>query len=106
MNLLIRRGRIRRSKRYVGGARYHQQGRGPQCQHNDTMVRRVRALDPQTGEKKWGVQDERRDRCGILTTAFDLLFTGGREGFFQALDARSGKLLWKDQRGRNIRWVP
>ena len=32
---------------------------------------------------------------GILTTASDLLFTGGREGYFFALDARDGALLWK-----------
>lgn len=31
---------------------------------------------------------------GILTTASDLLFVGGREGYFQALDARTGELLW------------
>ena len=24
-----------------------------------------------------------------------MLFTGGREGYFQALDARNGRLLWK-----------
>ena len=33
--------------------------------------------------------------AGILTTASDLLFSGGREGFFYALDARTGQLLWK-----------
>ena len=33
--------------------------------------------------------------AGILTTASDLLFSGGREGYFFALDARNGKLLWK-----------
>jgi alcohol dehydrogenase (cytochrome c) len=32
---------------------------------------------------------------GNLTTASDLLFTGGREGYFLALDARTGALLWK-----------
>jgi glucose dehydrogenase len=36
---------------------------------------------------------------GVLTTASDLLFVGGREGFFQALDARSGALLWKGDLG-------
>ena len=41
------------------------------------------------------VPDDRRDRRGILTTAADLVFTGGREGYFQALDARTGALLWK-----------
>ena len=33
--------------------------------------------------------------AGILTTASDLLFSGGREGYFFALDARDGTLLWK-----------
>ena len=36
---------------------------------------------------------------GILTTASDLLFTGGREGYFPALDARTGELLWKSSLG-------
>jgi alcohol dehydrogenase (cytochrome c) len=37
--------------------------------------------------------------AGILTTATDLLFTGGREGYFFALDAKNGSLLWKIQLG-------
>jgi glucose dehydrogenase len=43
---------------------------------------------------------------GILTTATDLLFTGGREGYFQALDARSGKLLWRVNGGASIAMGP
>ncbi len=39
---------------------------------------------------------------GILTTAGDVLFTGGREGIFQALDARTGKLLWMSRLGSQI----
>ena len=39
---------------------------------------------------------------GILVTASDLLFTGGREGYFQALDARTGALLWKASLGAQI----
>ena len=39
---------------------------------------------------------------GILTTASDVLFTGGREGYFQALDARTGTLLWKANLGAQI----
>ena len=37
--------------------------------------------------------------AGILTTASDVLFTGGREGYFFALDAMNGSLLWKIQLG-------
>jgi len=32
--------------------------------------------------------------AGILTTASDLLFNGGRQGYFFALDTTNGKLLW------------
>ena len=33
--------------------------------------------------------------AGVLTTASDLVFSGGKEGYFFALDARTGALLWK-----------
>ena len=35
---------------------------------------------------------------GVLTTASDVLFSGGKEGYFFALDARTGELLWKASR--------
>jgi alcohol dehydrogenase (cytochrome c) len=55
----------------------------------------VIAIDPRTGEKKWKFPMTDTSDSGLLTTASDLLFTGGREGYFQALDARTGALLWK-----------
>ena len=39
---------------------------------------------------------------GILTTAGDILFTGGREGYFYALDARTGAILWKTRVGADV----
>ena len=42
----------------------------------------------------------------MLTTASDLLFTGGREGYVLALDARNGKLLWKSSLGGQIVMAP
>jgi glucose dehydrogenase len=39
---------------------------------------------------------------GILTTDSDLVFAGGREGYFHALDARTGTLLWKANLGGEI----
>ena len=44
--------------------------------------------------------------AGMLTTASDLLFTGGREGYFFALDAMNGALLWKIQLGGPIQNGP
>jgi alcohol dehydrogenase (cytochrome c) len=55
----------------------------------------VRAIDPKTGEQKWEFKMLDVTDAGILTTATDLLFSGGREGYFFALDGRSGELLWK-----------
>ena len=53
----------------------------------------VAAIDPATGDRKWTFPMYDLTDAGILTTASDLLFTGGREGYFQALDARTGTLL-------------
>jgi len=66
----------------------------------------VRALDPVTGEKKWEFKMTDVTQSGILTTATDVLFTGGREGFFQALDARTGKLLWRVNAGGEVAMGP
>jgi alcohol dehydrogenase (cytochrome c) len=59
----------------------------------------VIAIDPATGDRKWTFPMYDLTDAGILTTASDLLFTGGREGYFQALDARTGQLLWKSSLG-------
>jgi alcohol dehydrogenase (cytochrome c) len=62
----------------------------------------VVALDPQTLERKWTFNQYDVTDSGILTTATDLLFTGGREGYFHALDARTGTVLWKVALGGQI----
>lgn len=62
----------------------------------------VIAIDPATGQKKWKYEMIDVTTSGILTTASDLLFTGGREGHFMAFDAADGKLLWKVSLGGQI----
>ena len=66
----------------------------------------VMALDPQTGEQRWKFEQYDVSDSGILTTASDLLFTGGREGYLHALDARTGALLWKTSLGGQIVMAP
>jgi alcohol dehydrogenase (cytochrome c) len=39
---------------------------------------------------------------GVLSTASDLVFAGGREGYFYALDARTGAVLWRQMLGGQI----
>ncbi len=62
----------------------------------------VIAIDPTTGEEQWKFDMTDVTSSGILTTATDLLFTGGREGYFHALDAQDGELLWKTTLGGMI----
>jgi alcohol dehydrogenase (cytochrome c) len=63
----------------------------------------VRAIDPKTGEKKWDYRMTLpRTDAGVMTTASDVLFSGGADGSFYALDARDGKLLWKTNLGPTV----
>ncbi|MDO8271981.1 MAG: PQQ-dependent dehydrogenase, methanol/ethanol family [Gammaproteobacteria bacterium] len=64
------------------------------------------AMDPETGEAKWKYEQFDVSDSGMLTTASDLLFTGGREGHFHALNARTGELLWKASLGGQIVMAP
>ena len=54
------------------------------------------ALDPNTGDRKWTFPLYDLTESGIMTTASDLVFTGNRDGFLLALDARTGAVLWKN----------
>ena len=62
----------------------------------------IRALDPHTGEMKWQFKMTDVTDAGVLTTASNLLFSGGREGYFFALNARNGELLWKASLGGGV----
>jgi len=54
----------------------------------------IRALDPKTGDKKWDFKMVNYTESGVLSTAGDLVFGGGMDGMFVALDAKTGELLW------------
>ncbi len=62
----------------------------------------VQAIDPLTGDAKWKFEMVDVTDTGIFTTATDLLITGGREGYLQAFDARTGTLLWKTNLGAQM----
>ncbi|MCU1330053.1 MAG: hypothetical protein JWN34_5423 [Bryobacterales bacterium] len=55
----------------------------------------IQALDPKTGAIKWQHKMFDVTDSGVLVTASDVVFAGGREGYFYALDARNGTVLWK-----------
>ena len=62
----------------------------------------VIAVDPATGDTKWKFETITPPTSGLLSTAGGLVFGGDREGYFFALDARSGKVLWKFQTGGTV----
>ena len=66
----------------------------------------VIAMDPRSGGAAWKFRQFDVSDSGMLTTASDLLFTGGREGHFHALDAWTGELLWKASLGGQIVMAP
>ncbi len=66
----------------------------------------VLALDPRTGEQRWRFKMTDVTQSGVLSTASDLVFAGGREGYFHALDAKTGELLWKATLGGSIASCP
>jgi len=66
----------------------------------------VSAFDPKMGERKWEFKMSDITWAGVLTTDSDVLFSGGREGYFFALDDRTGKLLWKVSLGGQINSAP
>jgi alcohol dehydrogenase (cytochrome c) len=55
----------------------------------------IQAFDPKTGDRRWVFNMSDMTESGVLSTASDLVFAGGRDGYFFALDAKTGSLLWK-----------
>ena len=55
----------------------------------------VTAWDPVRRRAAWEVKEDLPVWSGALATAGDLVFYGTMDGWFKALDARSGRTLWK-----------
>jgi alcohol dehydrogenase (cytochrome c) len=103
MNLGKVSGEFSPGQRYMGGTI---RPGGPQTKRGgentpveDTNYGAILAMDPASGQIKWQFKMTDLTASGILTTASDLLFAGGREGYFYALDARTGTELWKADLG-------
>lgn len=55
------------------------------------------AWDPVAGKVRWRIPEKFMVMSGTIATAGDLAFYGTTDGWFKAIDARSGKLLWKQK---------
>jgi alcohol dehydrogenase (cytochrome c) len=62
----------------------------------------VVAIDPSNGAIKWKYKMVDTPTGGLVATGGGLVFEGDRQGYFFALDAKTGKPLWKFQTGGPI----
>ncbi|MCB1958130.1 MAG: PQQ-binding-like beta-propeller repeat protein, partial [Rhodocyclaceae bacterium] len=86
---------------YKKGAAYLGAGFTIKAMHED-HIGVLRAIDPVAGKIVWEQKNYAPLWGGVLTTAGGLTFYGTPEGFFKALDAKTGKELWSFQVGTGI----
>jgi PQQ-dependent dehydrogenase (methanol/ethanol family) len=60
------------------------------------------AWDPVAGGKVWGIKEKFPVWSGAVATAGDVVFYGTMDGWFKAVNARSGELLWQYKVGSGI----
>jgi alcohol dehydrogenase (cytochrome c) len=77
-------------------------GGGESALRGDKAYGAIRALEAETGKRKWEFRLHQPPWAGVMATAGGLVFGGSDEGNFYALDAASGKPLWEIQTGGAI----
>jgi PQQ-dependent dehydrogenase (methanol/ethanol family) len=64
------------------------------------------AWDATIGKKVWGIKEHQPCWGGVLATTTDVVFYGTMDGWFKAIHAKTGKLLWKHKVGSGIIGAP
>ena len=62
----------------------------------------VTAWDPAAGRAVWKIREPFMAWSGTLVTAGDVVFYGTMDGWFKAVDARTGQLLWQHRTASGI----
>ena len=60
------------------------------------------AWDPVGAKRAWAIAEKYPVWSGALSTAGDVVFYGTMEGWFKAVDAKSGQVLWQFKTGSGI----
>jgi PQQ-dependent dehydrogenase (methanol/ethanol family) len=66
----------------------------------------ISAVNIDTGKISWQYVTKQPMIGGTLTTAGDLVFTGGDDGLFIALNAKTGEKVWQFQTGAGVNAAP
>jgi PQQ-dependent dehydrogenase (methanol/ethanol family) len=88
---------------YIGSKHEHKPGPGAGPAKN---LGQFRAFDPVNLKIVWTIDERYPGWGGALTTAGGLVFYGNEEGEFKAVDARTGKILWRFYAGSGIVAAP
>jgi alcohol dehydrogenase (cytochrome c) len=75
---------------------------GAHAEPHEHQTGRVTALNPLTGEAKWKFPLYSSPWAGTLVTSGNLLFAGDEDGYLMALQADTGKLLWRVNTGNKL----
>ena len=60
------------------------------------------AFNPVTGKQVWAIKEDLPVWSGTVVTAGNVAFYGTMDGWFKAVDARTGQLLWQFKTGSGI----
>jgi lanthanide-dependent methanol dehydrogenase len=60
------------------------------------------AWDPVAGKKIWAIKERFMTMSGVLATAGDVVFYGTAEGWFRAVNAKTGAVLWSHKLGSGV----
>lgn len=62
----------------------------------------LEAWNPVSGRQVWAIKEDLPVWSGTVATAGDLVFYGTMDGWFKAVDARTGAILWQYKTGSGI----
>jgi outer membrane protein assembly factor BamB len=84
-------------RQYIGRGRGNAPSRGP---NDPEPSAGIKALDPETGKTMWDFKLFQASLSnGVMSTGGGVLFASSRDGYLMALDAKTGKFLWRYQTG-------
>jgi alcohol dehydrogenase (cytochrome c) len=84
-------------RQYIGRGRGNTPARGP---NDPEPSAGIKAIDPESGKTVWDFKLFQSSLSnGVMATAGGVLFASSRDGYLIALDAKTGKVLWRYQTG-------
>jgi lanthanide-dependent methanol dehydrogenase len=89
---------------YIAGTPYL--GASVKMMPNADMQGELVAWDVAGQRQAWGVKEKWPVYSGVLSTGGDIVFYGTMDGWFKALDSRSGKELWRFKASSGIIGAP